>query len=69
MKSHKDVKTNRRSTLRFFEEVITVFRRGTENSPARHSLSQFGEKPVSLWNNLMDASFFLAAQARQILSL
>jgi hypothetical protein len=29
MKSHKDVKTNRRSTLRFFEEVITMFRRGT----------------------------------------
>src|SRR5246127_1982790 len=30
MKSHKEVKTNRRSTLRFFEEVITMFRRGTQ---------------------------------------
>jgi hypothetical protein len=69
MKSHKDVKTNRRSTLRFFEEVITMFRRGTKNSPARCSLTQFKEKPVSLWNNLTDASFFLAAQARQIPSL
>ena len=33
MKSHKDVKTNRCSKLRFFEEVITVFHRGTKTLP------------------------------------
>jgi hypothetical protein len=44
MKTHKDVKTNRCSTLRFFEEVITVFHRGTKNSSARCSLTQFEEK-------------------------
>jgi hypothetical protein len=30
MKSHKDVKTNRCSTVRFFEELIIMFRDETE---------------------------------------
>jgi hypothetical protein len=44
MKSHKDVKTNRCSKLRFFEEVITVFHRGTKNSSARCSLTSLKKR-------------------------
>src|SRR5579862_4487500 len=68
MKSHKDVNKSSLEAKIFRRSNYGVSSR-YKNSSARCSLTHFKENSVSLWNILTDASFFRAAQARQIPSL